>query len=193
MKFCRLIVSIIDAHSVSRCFCGSILEPRPAGLATPHSCANLCSRPRVCRHACPLLCHPGPCPPCQVVMNKSCYCTKRVMTFKCSHLERVKETSSSASSSPDLSCGAVCEKKLGCGNHSCAKVCHAGDCEPCDVREVVKCYCGKGEREVPCGEGEARECAVATEAWIGRFNCGSPCTRSVSSVSPSAHGPDALT
>jgi len=47
-----------------RCFCGSTAEPKHARLATPHSCANPCSRPRSCGHGCPLACHPGPCLPC---------------------------------------------------------------------------------------------------------------------------------
>ena len=60
-----------------------------------------------------------------------------------------------------------------------------GDCEPCAVREVVKCYCGKVEREVPCGEGEDIECVEANDRdggeqrWFGRFDCGNTCNRSV--------------
>jgi hypothetical protein len=49
---------------IFRCFCGSTVDPKPARLATPHSCASPCSRPRLCGHGCPLSCHPGPCPPC---------------------------------------------------------------------------------------------------------------------------------
>ncbi|CAE6471923.1 unnamed protein product [Rhizoctonia solani] len=47
------------------CFCGRATNPAPSQLSTPHSCGEPCARVRKeCEHACPLACHPGPCPPC---------------------------------------------------------------------------------------------------------------------------------
>ncbi|KAF8738861.1 R3H domain, partial [Rhizoctonia solani] len=78
------------------CFCARVTNPAPSQLSTPHSCGEPCARVRrECEHACPMACHPGPCPPCL-------------------------------------------------------------------------CYCGKHEKEMPCGAGVSRECRVEGEgAWEG--------------------------
>ena len=153
-----------------RCFCGSTTEPKPPRLATPHSCANPCTRPRRgCQHPCSLACHPGPCPPCQVTIQLPCYCRKHVQSIRCANL--VPGSSSS-------SCGEVCGQKLGCGSHACGDVCHPGECAKCGVKDLVRCYCGKVEKEVPCGEGEEKECFVDGEnGWTGRFQCDNKCDR----------------
>ncbi|KIM74148.1 hypothetical protein PILCRDRAFT_828564, partial [Piloderma croceum F 1598] len=157
------------------CFCGSTAEPKLARLATPHSCANPCSRPRSCGHGCPLACHPGPCPPCLVMTQLPCYCGKQMQYLKCSQL-------APGSVKVDLSCAQVCGKKLACQNHTCEDVCHPGDCQPCVVKDVVRCYCGKADQEVSCGYGEEKECIVngedgAVEKWTGRFQCENNCDR----------------
>lgn len=41
------------------------------------------------------------------------------------------------------SCEKLCNKKLSCGNHSCQKSCHIGQCEPCTSLEIKYCPCGK--------------------------------------------------
>ena len=151
------------------CFCGLAAEPKPPRLATPHSCANPCTRPRRgCQHPCPLPCHPGPCPPCQVTTRLPCYCGKHIQSIRCANL---------ALGSSSSSCGEVCRRKLGCGNHTCGDVCHP-ECKKCEVKDLVRCYCGKVEKEVPCGEGEQKECFVGGEnAWTGRFQCDNKCDR----------------
>ena len=35
--------------------------------------------------------------------------------------------------------------------------CHPGKCTPCPIREKARCYCGKEEIEMGCGEGEGKE------------------------------------
>jgi transcriptional repressor NF-X1 len=82
----------------------------------------------------------------------------------------------------DLSCAQICGKKLGCQNHTCEDVCHPGDCQPCVVKDIVRCYCGKADREVSCGYGEEKQCVVngedgAVEKWTGRFQCENNCDR----------------
>ncbi|KAL1690222.1 hypothetical protein GGG16DRAFT_56132 [Schizophyllum commune] len=155
------------------CFCGSTPEPKPPRLATPHSCAGPCSRPRPsgCGHACPLTCHPGPCPPCQVRIELECYCPRRrVIAFRCSGRQ--------ANAANLASCGEPCGRRLSCGKHTCEKTCHEGDCGPCDITETVKCYCGKEEKEVKCGDGEAEVCEIeGGETWFGRFACSQTCDR----------------
>ncbi|KAA1473096.1 hypothetical protein DENSPDRAFT_822377 [Dentipellis sp. KUC8613] len=162
------------------CFCGAQQEPKPPRLATPHSCSNPCSRPRACGHACPLACHPGPCPPCQITTHQPCYCGKTTISFRCSH-STANPIRNRGVPLVDLSCGHKCEKKLSCGNHICESICHEGPCEPCKVREVAKCWCGKVEKEVSCGFGDPRPCAVLEdgheETWLGKFDCGNLCDR----------------
>ncbi|KAJ7794575.1 hypothetical protein B0H14DRAFT_3556720, partial [Mycena olivaceomarginata] len=55
--------------------------------------------------------------------------------------------------------------------------CHADTCDPFPVRETARCWCGKHEKEVGCGEGEAVPCSLVEESWIGRFVCADSCDR----------------
>ncbi|KAJ7484752.1 hypothetical protein FB451DRAFT_91960 [Mycena latifolia] len=150
-----------------RCFCSSTPNPAPARISTPHSCASPCTRARpACSHPCPLLCHPGPCPPCRITTDVKCGCPKGVvLALRCG------ET--------DVSCGAPCTRTLACGAHTCARECHTDECAPCAVREVARCWCGKEEREVACGAGEAVPCSRDgdVETWVGRFACAGTCDR----------------
>ena len=60
--------------------------------ATPHSCDQPCSRNRSgCNHSCNLLCHPGPCPPCEASEKVKCSCGKTEAFVKCGVQERNKE------------------------------------------------------------------------------------------------------
>ncbi|KAF9445356.1 hypothetical protein P691DRAFT_710436 [Macrolepiota fuliginosa MF-IS2] len=156
------------------CFCGSIPDPKPPRLSTPHSCGGPCSRTREsgCGHPCPLPCHPGPCPPCQVTTRLTCYCPRKsTIAFRCG-LDQGK------GKTKNLSCGNVCGRALTCGKHTCEKVCHEGDCEGCSVREMVRCWCGKTEKELGCGEGESQECFVeGGQPWVGLFSCDRVCER----------------
>lgn len=162
-----------------RCFCGSTPDPKPPRLAMPHSCASPCTRPRACGHPCPLSCHPGPCPPCQITTQTPCFCGKQVLSFRCANLAPGR-----ASHSSMRSCNNVCGKKLNCGNHTCENTCHDGPCAPCTVREPAMCYCGKTEKELGCGIGEEKTSVViendTPRSWIGRFQCQSTCERCVS-------------
>ncbi|KAF7350455.1 FKBP12-associated protein 1-like protein [Mycena venus] len=151
-----------------RCFCNATPSPAPARISTPHSCASPCTRPRPsCSHPCPLLCHPGPCPPCRITTDVKCGCPKgTILALRCG------ET--------DISCGAVCGRTLTCGTHTCARECHTDECDPCAVREVARCWCGKEEREIGCGEGTAISCShddTSAAPWLGRFACDNTCDR----------------
>ncbi|CAL1709094.1 unnamed protein product [Somion occarium] len=160
------------------CFCGSTPDPKPPRLATPHSCGGPCTRPRACGHPCSLSCHPGPCPPCQITIQLPCHCGRRSMSFRCSHLSLSKVRQAPP---VDLSCGNKCGKKLNCANHACEDVCHDGPCKPCPVTYVAKCYCGKEEKDLRCGEGIEKASAIVDTAgehnWIGQFPCENVCNR----------------
>ncbi|KAJ7136015.1 hypothetical protein C8R44DRAFT_609441 [Mycena epipterygia] len=150
-----------------RCFCSSTPNPAPARISTPHSCASPCTRSRpACSHPCPLLCHPGPCPPCRITTDVKCGCPKgTVLALRCGEV--------------DISCGAICARTLACGTHKCARECHTDACDPCTVREQARCWCGATEREVGCGEGDAVPCSRdgADAPWVGRFACEGTCER----------------
>ncbi|KAF8830242.1 hypothetical protein HHX47_DHR2000463 [Lentinula edodes] len=124
------------------CFCGSTRSPS-SHLATPHSCGNSCSRPRTsCSHPCPLPCHPGPCPPCKIIMDISCECVrKQTVSVRCGE-------------STQVSCGQSCSKILDCGKHHCQQLCHLGPCQPCELQDILHCWCGKEQKQVLCGEGD---------------------------------------
>ena len=63
---CRAPYTAAEAPREYRCFCGKVADPPFDPWAAPHSCGVTCGRPLLpaCGHACVLLCHPGPCPPC---------------------------------------------------------------------------------------------------------------------------------
>ena len=171
---CFLIIDVCILMPISRCFCHSTSEPKPFRLATPHSCGNSCSRLREsgCGHPCPLQCHPGPCPPCQITTRPECYCPlKKVLAFRCGI---------DANAGRDLSCGNTCKRTLGCEKHACERVCHSGECNKCEVKDIARCWCGKEEKEIGCEEGKEQQCFVEGQPpWMGRFSCDRLCERCV--------------
>ena len=71
---------------LSGCFCGHGMvnknnkEMMEEYLHNPiaHSCGKLCGHMRggSCTHPCNSLCHPGPCPPCSMIIELPCQCGK---------------------------------------------------------------------------------------------------------------------
>ncbi|XP_017784292.1 PREDICTED: protein shuttle craft [Nicrophorus vespilloides] len=130
----------IEVPHEYRCYCGKFVEPKlePGGL--PHSCGEVCGRKgRGCEHRCTLLCHPGPCPDCNIMIGKLCGCGATKPTVKCS-------------SDLEITCQGICDKTLNCSAHKCTKPCHISDCEPCKDWVRQECYCGKVGRKVKCTE-----------------------------------------
>lgn len=56
------------------CFCGKKKDPTYNRNDVAHSCGETCGRLDGCVHPCTQLCHPGPCPPCQVGCSKILKC-----------------------------------------------------------------------------------------------------------------------
>ncbi|OCF33712.1 transcriptional repressor NF-X1 [Kwoniella heveanensis BCC8398] len=162
-----------------RCFCGRLTHP-PTSTTAPHSCNDSCARKRPkCSHPCPLPCHPGPCPPCQVALVVPCPSHHTPLTVKCS-----AATSNNAAMSPV--CDEPCSRQLNCGNkdHECDQLCHYGPCKPCDQKEVARCYCGDESKQVECGWERKNEKICARldsdgeeETWWGKYDCGKACDR----------------
>ncbi|KYB27326.1 protein shuttle craft [Tribolium castaneum] len=140
------------------CYCGKTLEPRPLPGVVPHACGELCEKTRRCDHKCTILCHPGPCPDCNVMVAKPCGCGATTQTVKCS-------------ADTEIVCGAICGKKLSCGVHECGAKCHVGPCMECDRELRQICYCEKVGRKVKCRE----EFKGAVN-----YSCGEVCGRGLS-------------
>ncbi len=119
-----------SAHSISHsrcyfCFLDDCLvslppfsqhaDPPLNPYFTPHSCGEPCLKSRSgdgndngssggsvseCPHLCNIPCHPGPCPPCAVVLPpRACACGAKSLTLRCG----VSASSSSSSDSPSSS------------------------------------------------------------------------------------------
>lgn len=174
-----------------RCFCGKEHNPywTPTG-PPPHTCGEICGKKRkataaasasgasssstststssasTCNHHCNIPCHPGPCPPCPVVVERKCYCGRSGQKLRCS--ADVKE----------WSCGNKCAKLLNCKIHVCQEACHPGPCARCDKPETQRCYGGHATREALCGEGtvdhsQGERRHYACDATCGRtLDCG---------------------
>ncbi|CAH0719565.1 unnamed protein product, partial [Brenthis ino] len=146
-----------DIPTEYRCMCGAVRNPEyQRGSSGAHTCGKSCKRPRNCPHPCTLLCHPGPCPPCQATISKQCGCGVETRSVLCS------------SKLPQV-CGRQCSRQLECGVHSCTKNCHEGPCDPCTETVTQICHCPAATaRTVACtaGTSEAR-------AWA----CGAACAR----------------
>ncbi|KAL5036409.1 hypothetical protein BDV3_005100 [Batrachochytrium dendrobatidis] len=139
-----------------KCFCTKIINPAVNAYSCPHSCGQTCGKDRNCTHKCPVQCHPGPCPPCELSAPPlSCYCGDGKLVVRCTEL-------SSIDFQP--SCGNTCSKKLRCGNHSCTMICHPPPCRPCLETISVSCFCGAEEHTIPCGDQE------------DGYSCGKLCT-----------------
>ncbi|XP_065082220.1 protein shuttle craft-like [Ochlerotatus camptorhynchus] len=135
------------------CFCGKQKNPQYNRSDVAHSCGELCSREELCEHACTLLCHPGPCPPCQAMVQRSCGCGRSTKPMQCSQKD-------------EILCDATCEKPLNCGIHTCQQRCHCGTCGECEETLEHKCHCEKETKQVSC---------TVDNLDNTRFGCGEIC------------------
>ena len=131
-----------------QCFCGKQTKRMPCSVAprSQFNCENPCGRILNClKHECQDTCHQGPCGNCDEDFTIKCFCEKEERTVKCGTKKFV--------------CNNICNKLLDCGKHKCQKVCHDGQCQPCQkVPSRVKfCPCGRKEIVALLGK-ERREC-----------------------------------
>lgn len=130
---------------------------------------------------CPLLCHPGSCDPCNVMLRMRCHCGQEEKTIKCGTLH--PQTAAEARIDVDefLSCGQTCGRMLSCGLHKCEKACHPGECGDCEIVREKTCYCGQHQITTLCGgtaEAEKRHDCVGKDQgqqWVGEFACDEAC------------------
>ncbi|XP_044750760.1 protein shuttle craft-like [Coccinella septempunctata] len=151
---CQNVCKDIPAEYL--CFCGKQKNPRNVPGFIAHSCGEICLKDRRnCDHRCSILCHPGPCPDCTILVDKSCGCGKTKQQVMCS-------------SEVEITCASQCDKLLKCGIHKCEEKCHIGDCKPCIEILHQICYCKKKSRDVTCSfETKGNE----------EYSCGGSCEK----------------
>lgn len=104
-------------------------------------------------------------------ITNRCFCGAEAVTTRCSQLR-------GPSLSRGVSCGGICDKLLPCGFHRCTDICHEGECAPCQRVVRSKCYCGKHEKDMRCGDGLVKTSSESAELnWEGRWACASLCER----------------
>ncbi|KHJ90081.1 NF-X1 type zinc finger, partial [Oesophagostomum dentatum] len=161
------------------CFCHKERNPTSRLGETPHSCGNVCGGRRApgCPHPCNEPCHPGPCPECPVMLTRRCNCGAIQKAIRCGSTVEVK-------------CDKVCDRLLACGEHRCARVCHEGDCDKCEVVVKQDCFCGSSSREIACFERDGSEHYSCGAPCKGLYSCGiHHCTRNCHQIGEAGCGP----
>eukprot|EP01135_Chromosphaera_perkinsii_P003478 Nk52_evm4s245 gene=Nk52_evmTU4s245 len=177
---CRLEYTMDKYPSKYLCYCGKQVDPPFDPWALPHSCGEICGKPltqssevdsnslqaalpRACNHKCRLLCHPGACPDCPVLLpSQPCFCGKVREAKRCAQKL--------------YSCKQVCGRPLvdSCTHegdvHLCPLECHVGPCPPCAVPVERSCECGKTKKNVECFKGVVLRCEQKCGRLLG---CGS--------------------
>ena len=166
------------------CFCGATsYVAKCSDVDTGRSCGDSCAALLPCgRHECAEVCHAGPCPPCDVSFEQSCYCGKGSAVRKCQDAVFPPDSEGVPGSDPSFSCQDVCGATLACGNHTCARICHMGPCPPCPLTPdlVSSCHCGKTpfapEARTSCTDPvPACELPCGRTLGCGQHACDRPC------------------
>lgn len=92
---CQTIFDAVPNKYV--CFCGKKTNPEKENRPfyqlklIPHSCNEVCAKSLAtsgqlegleCKHKCTDICHPGPCHPCEALVNRTCNCQSFSNSFK---------------------------------------------------------------------------------------------------------------
>lgn len=160
------------------CPCGKkIITTRCSDRKSVLTCGQRCDKLLDCwRHRCEQVCHVGPCGPCKVMINASCFCKKNMEVFLCGNMTMKGEV---RAEDGVFSCSSTCGKQFGCGNHNCSEPCHPGPCGECEFlpSKIKSCCCGKTSlqeqrqscldpvptcsqicgKSLPCGEHHCKE------------------------------------
>jgi transcriptional repressor NF-X1 len=169
---CKPCAYIIHEGSIT-CNCGKTVIEAPYICGTKIECTYPCSRKRECNHPCPLKCHDGPCPPCEELTFKKCYCGKNVIdNVKCGYNGKI-------------TCNESCGEMLPCGVHFCKLICHLHTDEydnnyVCNLTCLRQLNCGhlckqKCHGEIDCDESACEETVYAyckCKTLRKSFKCG---------------------
>ncbi|KAH7853800.1 hypothetical protein Vadar_006754 [Vaccinium darrowii] len=151
-------------------------------------CDLPCQKERqpTCPHPCPQHCHPGECPPCKVLIKRSCHCGSMVHVFECLYYNSLPEKEQIAV----RSCRGPCHRKLPYCTHLCPEICHPGQCpapEKCSKKVTVRCGCQTLKKEWLCqdvqaayrGAGSDPKDVYKSQYGLGLLPCNSGCRSKV--------------
>ncbi|GJY00227.1 NF-X1-type zinc finger protein NFXL1, partial [Tanacetum coccineum] len=144
------------------CPCGKKTIPtRCSDQKSLLTCGQRCGKPLKClRHCCYKTCHVGPCDSCDVQIDASCFCKKKIEVVVCGDM--AVKGHANVENDGIFSCNSSCGKPLGCGNHVCKETCHPGVCGDCEL--------------LP-GRITTVECFNTTTTMTDEFKCDKPCGR----------------
>ncbi|KAH9767107.1 NF-X1-type zinc finger protein NFXL2 [Citrus sinensis] len=161
-----------------------------SSLSVEKRSAESCEeRMPTCPHSCPLPCHPGECPPCKVLVKRSCHCGSMVHVFECIYFNTLSEKEQMAA----RSCGGPCHRKLPYCTHLCPEICHPGQCplpEQCCKKVTVRCVCQTLKKEWHCLDVQAAYRNIGRDPkdisknqfGLGLLRCNSDCKSKVQVV-----------
>ena len=117
------------------CGCGKTSQTVQCCTRKLLQCDAVCGKDLNCgEHKCESKCHHGECANCEKTIEQACYCGKNKREVTCQKNVPLV-----------YSCETTCDKLLECGNHTCAKLCHADSCESCSLtpEKITTCCCGQ--------------------------------------------------
>ncbi|XP_078656238.1 transcriptional repressor NF-X1-like isoform X1 [Branchiostoma floridae x Branchiostoma belcheri] len=126
------------------CDCGKTKQSVRCGQGTTIKCGAPCGKKLNCRvHTCEVVCHPGDCQPCAVLVTQGCYCGRVEREVTCGSQEWTGQNVDGEVCS--FSCEDTCGRALPCGHHSCERQCHSAPCPACPKlpSQVKFCCCGQ--------------------------------------------------
>ncbi|BAT86437.1 NF-X1-type zinc finger protein [Vigna angularis] len=167
------------------------LDSQLRGSEPCEDCYLRCQKERepACPHNCPRSCHPGDCPPCKVLIKRSCHCGAMVHVFECIYYNSL----SAKDQETVRSCGGPCHRKLPNCTHLCPETCHPGECtnaEKCCKKVTVRCKCQTLKKEWVCQDVQAAYHLMGchprdtpkNQFGIGLIPCNSDCKSKVQVV-----------
>ncbi|URD85055.1 hypothetical protein MUK42_28528 [Musa troglodytarum] len=142
-----------------------------------------------CPHPCPLPCHSSECPPCKVLVKRSCHCGTMVHAFECIHYNSLTNEEQQRI----RSCGGPCHRKLPNCPHLCSEICHLGQCpsvDHCNKKVNVRCACNNLKKEWLCQEvlkayrssGRDPKDVPKNQFGVGILACSTECENKVKVV-----------
>lgn len=155
------------------------------------ACSLSCQKERKpkCQHHCPRRCHPGDCPPCKVLIKRSCHCGAMVHAFECIYYNSL----SARDQETARSCGGPCHRKMPNCTHLCPETCHPGECpnpEKCSKKVTARCKCQTLKKEWLCQDVQAAHNRAGcnpsdvpkNQFGVGLIPCNSDCKSKVQVV-----------
>ncbi|KNA19650.1 hypothetical protein SOVF_059390 [Spinacia oleracea] len=181
-------------------YCTKICHPRQNSSSSSdqrtrgvlcEECTLPCQKKRApsCSHPCPLRCHPEECPPCKVLLKRSCHCGAMTHAFVCIYYNTLSEKEQLSA----RSCGGDCHRKLSNCTHLCPEICHPGPCpspEKCSKKVTVRCRCNNLKKEWLCldvqtgyrNSGRDPKDIHRTQFGNGLLSCDSSCKKKAQAV-----------